>query len=48
MKKNDKDYINTQVLDILEIIRQKRITLQDKERIRCKIITIRQTVFNDK
>jgi hypothetical protein len=48
MKKNDKDYINTQVLDILEITRKKRITAQDKERIRCKIITISQTVFDGK
>jgi hypothetical protein len=48
MKKNEKDYINTQVLDILEILLQKRITQLDKDRIRAKVISIRQTVYDSK
>jgi len=48
MKQNDKDYINTAVLDILEISRHKRISQMDRERIRAKVIEIRQTVFDSK
>ena len=48
MKKPDKDYINTAVLDILEILRHKRISQMDRERICAKVVEIRQTVYDSK
>lgn len=44
MKRNLKDFINTQISDILEITEQKKITELDKDRIRAKVIGIRQAV----